>query len=504
MRLFADRAEAAGAHLTLDDAEVRTIAEICRRLDGLPLAIELAAPRARVLALDDLLSRLDSSFDALGAGARDRPSRQRTLDSTIAWSYHLLDEAERTLFRRLGVFAGSFSLAAAETICGDDVFDGVASLVDKALLRADHSVHGQPRFSMLQLVRDFALARLADAGEADRLHQRHAEYFRQLAFDVGAELDGNGKIRPLVRTCVADEDNCGAALRWFVAAGDAGSAVRMGLAIWPLLFDQRLSGDVRQAMERALAPGTALTDDNRAYARFVLGMLAFLGADYDRAAEVLPPSRDRFVALGDERAAATIALACGVLATDPDAGERDLRGAVDTLRRLDHRWWLLLALLGLGVARVTAHREDEAVAVLDEGVRGARELEDDVLVSNGLVGLGLAHLRQGDLDRAAGELGEGLDRSVAIGSRETIPRALDGLAAVADRTGDSERAATLFGAAGRVRGTSGSDLWGVDRETHAETAGRLRKRLGAQRYRRLTARGARLALADVLTLAAPR
>ncbi|MEV0721113.1 hypothetical protein AB0H87_41870, partial [Asanoa sp. NPDC050611] len=273
VRLFADRAAAAGAHLTLDDATVRTIAGICRRLDGLPLAIELAASRARVLPLDELLARLERSFDALGAGARDLPSRQRTLDSTIAWSYDLLDDPDRTLFARLGVFAGSFSLAAAETICGGEVFDGVSSLVDKALLRPDHSVHGEPRFSMLQLVRDFALARLADAGEADRLRQRHAGYFRRLAFDVGAALDRNEQVRPLVRTCVADQDNCAAALRWFVARGDVDSAVRMGLAIWPLLFDQGLSGEVQHAMERALAPGAALTDDNRAYARLVLGML---------------------------------------------------------------------------------------------------------------------------------------------------------------------------------------------------------------------------------------
>ncbi|GIF73992.1 DUF4062 domain-containing protein [Asanoa siamensis] len=500
VRLFADRAAAAGVRLRLDESAVRTIAEICRRLDGLPLAIELAAPRTRLLDLPDLLARLDSSFDALGAGARDMPSRQRTLRSTIAWSYDLLDPPDRTLFARLGVFGGSFRLDAAETVC-DAAFDDVSSLVDKALLRPDHSVPGEPRFSMLHVVRDFATERLAGTGEAEQLRKRHAEHFRRLAFDIGASLAGNDRIRPLVLTCVADRDNCRLALRWFVDNGDAGSAVGMGLAIWPLLFDQGLAVDVQEAMDRALA--TDLSADDRANAQLVLGMLAFLRADYGRAAEVLPAARAHFVARGDERGAATASLVFGTIdaATDPDEADRELRSAVDTFRRLDDRWWLLLAQLSLGLARVTMHREDAAIPLLEAGVRDAREAQDDVLFSNGLIGLALAHLHTGDLALAGRQFGEALERAVAFGSRETIPRALDGLAAVAERTGDTDRAATLFGAAEGVRGTAGTDMWGVDREDHAQTGRRLRASLGDEPYRRLTTGGAALALDDVLELA---
>jgi predicted ATPase len=506
VQLFADRAAAAGAQLRLDATEVRTISEICRRLDGLPLAIELAAPRTRLLELDDLLRRLDRSLDTLSAGARDLPSRQRTLNSTIAWSYDLLDEPDRILFTRLGVFAGSFGLDAAETICSDDpasVFDGISSLVDKALLRPDHSVHGQPRFTMLQVVREFATARLEDAGEADRLRRRHAEFFRRLILDVGAAIAGNPKIRPLVQRCVADQDNCRVALRWFLAAGDADSAVRMGLGIWPLLFTQGLATDVQEAMERALVSGPALTDDNRANARLVLGMLAFLHADYDRAAEVLPPAHERFVERGDERGTATASVALGVMAVrvNPDDGERQLRGAVDTFRRLDDRWWLMFALLAFGSALVAVHRENDAMAPLEEGERGAREMQDDVLVSNGLIGLGWARLRQGEFAVADRQLREALDRAVTFGSREIIPRALGALAALAERSGDTERAATLFGAAEGVRGTLGAEVWGIDQEAHAQTAEGLRTRLGEEPYRRLTARGASLALDDVIELA---
>ncbi|GIF47355.1 LuxR family transcriptional regulator [Asanoa ferruginea] len=503
VQLFADRAAAAGVHLRLDAAQVRTISKICRRLDGLPLAIELAAPRTRMLELDDLMHRLDSSLDLLSPGARDLPSRQRTLHSTIAWSYDLLDEPDRVLFARLGVFAGSFRLEAAETICGAPVFDGLASLVDKALLRPDHSVHGEPRFAMLEIVRDFATGRLEDAGEARRLREQHAVYFRQLTLDIGAAVAGSPKVRPLVQECVADHDNLRAAVRWFIDEDDIDSAVRMGLAIWPVLFTQGLASDFEEAMARVVA-GPALSDDNRANARLVLGMMAFLRANYDRAADVLPPAYDRFVERGDERAAATavVALALMGVTADPGRSERQLLGAVDTFRRLDEPWWLMFALCALGSARVTMRHERDAIAPLEEGGRLAARLEDDVLASNGLIALGWAHLRLGDAAAAARELDQALDRAVTFGSRETIPRALDGLAAVAEETGDTDRAATLFGAALGVRGTLGSDVWSIDQPAHAEIADHLRSRLGDEPYGRLTARGASLALDDVLELAA--
>ncbi|SNT62265.1 Predicted ATPase [Asanoa hainanensis] len=504
--LFADRAEAAGAHLRLDDAEVRTIAEICRRLDGLPLAIELAAPRTRMLELDDLLRRLEDSFDMFAPGARDLPSRQRTLHSTIAWSYDLLDQADQLLFTHLGVFAGSFRLEAAEAICGADpaapVFDGISSLVDKALLRPDHSVHGEPRFAMLQVVREFATGRLTDAGEADDLRQRHAEYFRQQTLDVGAAVAGHPRIRPLVQLCVADHDNFRAALQWFLATGDTDSAVRMGLAIWPVLFTQGLATDVEDAMERVLGSGPGLPEGTRAHARLVLGMMAFLRGDYARAADVLPAAHERFARQDAEREAATASVALGLMRVpaDPADGERQLSGAVDTFRRLGDPWYLSFALCALGSARVTMHRADDAIAPLEEGERYAAEMEDDALLSNGLVALGRAHLGQGDFAAAGREIGDALHRAVRFGSRETIPRALDALAAVAERTGDTDRAATLFGAALGVRGVLGSDVWGIDRESHAETAERLRSDLGDEPYRRLTTQGASLALDDVLEL----
>jgi predicted ATPase len=507
VQLFADRAAAAGAHLRLDAAEVRTISDICRRLDGLPLAIELAASRTRMLGLEDLLRRLDRSLTILTAGARDLPARQRTLESAIAWSYNLLDEPDRKLFGRLGVFAGSFTLDAADAICASEdvpsVFDGISSLVDKALLRPVHSPRGTPRFDMLRVVQQFATARLEEAGEADRLRHLHAEYFRRQMLDAGVAILDNREIRPLVEQYVADQDNGRAALQWFLAAGDGDSAVRMGSAIWPLLFTLALATDVQDAMEAALGSAGGLSDDNRANARLVLGMMALDRGDYDRAVAALRPAFERYDESGDERGAASASVGLGFIATSRAAGEGESRTheAVDTFRKLDYRWGLAFALLALGSARVTAHREQGAIAPLEESAQRAREIQDDVLESNALIELGWAHLRQGDTEVAGQQLDEGLHRAVAFGSKATIPRGLDGLAALAEQTGDTNRAATLFGAAEGVRGTVGSAVWGIDRASRAETGSRLRARLGQKPYERLVSSGAALALDEVIEFA---
>jgi predicted ATPase len=509
VQLFVDRAVAGGAHLRLDSAEVHTIAEICHRLDGLPLAIELAASRARMLDLDDLLRRLDASLVTLTGGARDLPTRQRTLNSAIAWSYDLLDDPDRRLLGRLGVFEGSFALDAAEAICGADgvpsVFDGISSLVDKALLRPDHARPGQPRFAMLQVVREYAIQRLSATGEADRLRERHAEFYRRLTAEAGARLK-HGGMRSVVEQYIADQGNGRAAVQWFLDTGDGDSAARMGLSIWPMLFTQGLLTEGHEAMERALETGLTLTEDNRANARLVLGLMAFGRGDYDRAGAVLQPAYERYVQRGDESGAATASVPLGVIAAvrTPGEGEGLLHGAVDGFRRLDDRWGLTFALLALGTTLATGNREGDAIAPLEEGAQVARQIQDDVLLSNALIGLGWARLRLGEVAAAGEQLDEALDLSVTFGSRETIARALDAVAALAEKTGDASRGATLFGAAEGVRGALRADVWEIDRASHAETAQRLRARLGDEPYQRLSGRGASLALDEVLHLASAR
>ena len=243
VELFIDRARAAGSDLDLDHGQLETVVEICRRLDGIPLAIELAASRAKVVGPEELLRRLGRRLSFLTGGPRDLPERQQTLRSTIAWSHDLLDDSQRRLFARLGVFAAGFSLEAAETVCAEDavpaVLDGIASLVDKSLVRTEDPLHGQPRFTMLQVVRDFALEQLDALGETERLRRAHADYYQ------GVIIAGEARLRtdpgPVVEQYRADLPNIRAALRWSLEVREGGRVARMAVAMWPVSVDRRAS-----------------------------------------------------------------------------------------------------------------------------------------------------------------------------------------------------------------------------------------------------------------------
>jgi len=196
VRLFLDRSVAVKPEFEVTKENAPAIAEICYRLDGLPLAIELAVARIRMLSPQEMLSRMDRRLPVLGKGARDLPGRQQTLENAIGWSYELLAEEEQRLFRQLGVFIGGCDLEAAEALCGEelDVVDGVASLVEKSLVRQEETGTGS-RFKMLEMIREYAVKRLEESGDADSIRQRHAEYFLRLTRETESELYGPDQMR---------------------------------------------------------------------------------------------------------------------------------------------------------------------------------------------------------------------------------------------------------------------------------------------------------------------
>jgi predicted ATPase len=507
VQLFADRAVAAGAVLRLDDTQLPRIVEICKRLDGLPLAIELAAPRLRMLDVDELSRRLNASLETLTGGARDLPPRQQALRSTIAWSYDLLDEADQLLFARLGVFARGFSLNAAEAICADErvtsVFDGVSSLVDKALVRPDHSLRGQPRFTMRHSVREYADDRLTAAGERDDVRRRHAGFYRHLSLDLSRQLRA-GQMQPAVVQHMADEDNIRTALQWFIDARDGDAVAGMGLAVWPMWFMQSRYTEGLELMERALRADVTLSDDGRADLMLTLGMMAFERGDYERADNVLQPALDRYVTRGDTHGAAVASIPVGVMAALQGSADGDimLRRSIDELRRLDDQWELGFALLAFGTTLVLVHRETDAIAPLEEGATIARAGDERIMLSNALIGLGFAHIGNHDFAKAPGPLGEAIHLAIGLSNVETIARALDAFATLALQTGDAAQGAVLFGAATGMRRSVGAEVWAVDRADHADTADKLRGRLGGETYQQLLDKGAALPLEQVLELTA--
>jgi tetratricopeptide (TPR) repeat protein len=453
---------------------------------------------------EELLRRLDRRLSFLTGGPRDLPLRQQTLRSTIAWSHDLLDDSERRLFARLGVFAAGFSLAAAEAVCAEEaapaVLEGIASLVDKSLLRTEDPLHGQPRFTMLQVVRDFALEQLDALGETARLRRAHADYYQGVI--IAAEPALRRDPRPVIDQYHADLPNIRAVLRWSLEVGEGGRVARMAIAMWPFLWIAGLLSESVEVVQQALVDETALGAAERAHARLALGLLSFGQGDYEKAAPALETAIDLYSHLGDVRHVATALVPLGLIhaVRDPNGGEDQLARAVDMFRELDDRWGLAFGSMNLGGALLLHHRYREAIPHLEESLQHARAVNAEVFLSNALINLGLAHLDLGDLESAHERLRESVQHAAVPDNRESLARALDALAAVAETADDPELGATLLGAGEGVRSSIGAGVWMTDRVRHAETAARLRARLGDPAYAAAFDRGSGLTLDEVLEL----
>ena len=505
VELFIDRGRAAGSDLDLDHDQLEIIAEICHRLDGIPLAIELAASRSKVVGPAELLRRLDRGLSLLTGGPRDLPLRQQTLRSTIAWSHDLLDDSQRRLFARLGVFAAGFSLEASETVCADDavsaVLDGIASLVDKSLLRTEDPLHGEPRFTMLEVVREFALEQLDALGESERVRRAHADFYQNAI--LAAEPMLRRDPPAVIDQYHADLPNIRAALRWSLEVHEGGRVARMAVAMWPFLWIAGLLSESVEVVQQALVDETALAPAERAHAHLGLGMLAFGQGDYERAAPALETAIDLYNQLGDVGHAATGMVPLGVIQAvwDINGGEDMLAHAADTFRELDDAWGLAFASLNLGGALLLHQRYADAVPHLEEALQRAGEVKAEVFLSNALINLGWVHHGLGDLDAAQGRLREAVKHAAVPDNRESLGRALEALAAVTVTAGEPELAATLFGAAEGVRRSIGAGVWMTDRASHDHTAAQLRAQLGDTAYIAAADRGRRLTLDEMLELA---
>jgi predicted ATPase/class 3 adenylate cyclase len=256
VRLFIERGVAARPDFEVTNENAPAVAEITARLDGLPLAIELAAARLRLLSPQAILARLGDRLALLSGGARDLPERQQTLRAAIAWSYDLLDAAERDLFERVGVFMGGWTLEAAEAICADglglDVFEGLGSLSEKSLVRPQEDSHGDARFLMLETIRDFSVERFVARPDAATIRDRHAAWFLGFAEDLGASLGGDDRGMRLLRLD-DDHDNLRAALTWFMNGDALAEAARMAVALWRFWQQRGHLLEARQRIDAILA-----------------------------------------------------------------------------------------------------------------------------------------------------------------------------------------------------------------------------------------------------------
>jgi predicted ATPase len=313
--LFVERAQAVDPGFMLTEENASVTAAICRRLDGLPLAIELAAARVRLLPPETLLTRLERSLPMLTSGARDAPARQRNLRDTIAWSYDLLPALDQALLRRLSVFVGGWTLEAAEAVANPDgaldVLEGLGNLVERSLVRRVDEGGGAPRFGLLETIREFGLERLADSGEENALRQHHAEHFAAFAEQAEHHFFAPGE-RLWLDRCEAESGNFAAALTWS-AALDPEPGLRMAGALWWYWHSRAGLSRGRNEIEPLLVRTAEAPPLIAAKANRTLGMLATFQPDYPAARAALSESQCLFSQLGQEQEAARTLLCQGIL-----------------------------------------------------------------------------------------------------------------------------------------------------------------------------------------------
>jgi predicted ATPase/DNA-binding SARP family transcriptional activator len=539
--LFIERARGHDRHFELTADNAGSVGEICRRLDGLPLAIELAAARTALLGPQELNTRLGQALDVLGSGPVDAPDRQRTLRATIEWSHRLLSPPEAEAFARFAVFSGGATIDAAQEVTGARL-DALEGLVDKQLLRR-HDSGGETRLVMLQTVREYALAQLDADDEAAEIHGRHARHY--LSFAVSAERAMYTTAEPeWLARLDAEIDNLRAALGWSLRR-DPSLALRLAgrlMSFWDIRnrYDEGLEW-LGAAIEAA-GQGGPIGDRARA-CRAEVFLLAGKGAIYDwqgsmertrlratealalsreagdpagiaeallglaqlEAAESLPQMRRRALAdeaLGLAREAeddrhVAFALRARALAVSTDHGTAELDEAAAAMRAIGSARELVGLYSDAGYNAIKEGRLERAAALLDLAMPLARELGEPLTLAFVSGNIGLEALLSGDLDRAQEAFDEQL-RLCRDNAFWVAAEGLSGLAALAARRDDPERAARLLGAAGAI------GPWDADadvKDALEELLKPARRRFGDERWQQALAAGTRLSLGEAIDLA---
>jgi predicted ATPase/DNA-binding XRE family transcriptional regulator len=464
VELFVQRARMVKPDFALTAENAPLVARVCHRLDGLPLAIELVTARLKIASLTELLSWLDRRVPAHVSDARDAGHRQQTIRNTFAWSYDLLNPGEQTLFRRLAVFVGGWNLPAANAVCNAsqdldvDLFDGVASLVDKSLLNREESPDGTSRFAMLEVIRDFAFERLVGSGEADHDRAHHATFFLELAERAEPLLRGKEQDAWL-RRLDEEHDNFRAALQHFQATGAVEAGLRLCGALQWFWWERGFLGEGQGWCESFLGlAGAGNFPAARAKALNGAGYLATGRGDFARAIalceESLAISRD----LADQGGVAwslVYLAAAHHRRGDPETAKARAAESLAAFRASANEAGVLFALCFLGLAAQDQGDDTRATAALGEAAEIARRSGDREHLARALTGLGLCALfNRGDVEAARAFFREGLSHSAHLRQSYTLLYGLEGLAAVAALRDEMERAVRLWEASAMAREAS--------------------------------------------------
>ena len=509
-RLFVERARSASPAFALEEENAGAVAAICRRLDGLPLALELAATKVRYLDPETLLSRLDRAISA--GWARDLPERQRTMRSTLDWSHDLLHDPEKELFRRLSVFAGGFSLEAAEEVgsspsdAPDDVLDLLGRLAEQSLVRVRLGDDG-PRYGMLEPIRQYALEKLEESGEAEEVRRRHAGYYLALGERAGSKLKGPEQPTWLERL-ETELGNLRAAIGWAIEHGEMEMLAQMAWSMWKFWWLRGHRDEGRRRMEEALASAPdPLSASARARLLFVAATLGQATGDFESTPSLAEESLALFRRLEDKDGIAEALGTTGLIALGQERYEEGLaylEESMDLYLELG-RNRAAGAMLGFAATAplvqgdiTRAHRLAERALSLAREPGGARDVVYVVLHP-----LAAVARAEGDHERAARLLVEGLTLSVEIGDENNVAYCLEGLAAIAADENELERAARLWGAAEalleKIEVLTYPHV--PDRSLHQRQVADARDRLKAEAWKEAWAQGRAMTLEQAVEYA---
>ena len=550
VRLFVERARGRDPAFALSPHNAVAVTEICSRLEGIPLAIELAAARVGTLSLEQIAKRLDGSLELLTHGGRTAVPRQQTLRGTLDWSHDLLSEPERVLFRRLSVFAGGWTLEASEAVgSGEGVEEGevldlLSGLVEKSLVVARGSDQGGVRYRLLEPVRQYALERLEESGEPEARKRAHARYFLSLAEEAEPELFGPRDVEWLERL-EEEHDNLRAALSWALERAEADLALRLAGALWPFWEAHGHYGEGRRWLEEALekerctsgavrakalnAVGRIAVAQNDTYRvemaaqegielsaeveigsslaasfRRMLGFTASRRGEYERAKELAEESLTISRGAHDKvmMADALLELAANsIFLGDREQGKKLYEEGIALCREVDSASRLGGFLMSLGYFLLLEGDYERGAALNEEAVALLRERGYKGYLEYALDNLGWAALLTGDPERARSYYQESLTRCTELGNRMVALESLEGMACVFVQEGASEQAARLLGTAGALREALGYQHSPEEDAWRAPYLAIIRSRLGEAAWEEALAQGRAMSMVEAMEYA---
>ena len=513
VRLFIERAQAARADFQVTNENAPAVAEICVKLDGLPLAIELAAARVKMLSPQALLTRLSQRLKLLTGGSRDLPARQQTLRGAIDWSYDLLSPGERQLFWRMAVFQGGRTLEALETVCnrdGDlqiDVLDGVQSLLDKSLIQQREGSGGEPRFWMLETIQEFAREKLQESGEEEELRRTHALFFVDLAQEADPRTREPGH-EQWIGLMEQEHDNFRAALRWSLDRGESEIACTLGgdLSWFWCLRGYYTEGRawLQETLSRR-SPGDGTPPGIAAKALLGLGHLWLNQASLQVARPLLEESLALFRQAGDKWGMSEALNNLGNAASFDSDVEEAMRNYEESLairRELGKGEDIAFTIQNMGEISRLAGDYERARALYEEALLVSRASKSTMAQTYILLNLGQVEQHYGEQERADSLYREGLALSWDLKvTNEVVAAYLVGMAGTAAWNGEPERGARLFGAADAWRETIGGIVEPADRPTYDGNMAAVRGQLSDEAWQKAYAEGRATAIEQAVAYA---